>query len=74
MSFISLIVRSYILNNLIKYMRESGYTLKKILLEISKIKSLDMHSENKVCIVNPPTKVQREIYDLLQIELHDCIG
>ena len=73
-SFISLIVRSYILNNLTKYMRESGYTLKKILLEISKIKSPDMHSENKVCIVNPPTKVQREIYDLLQIELHDCIG
>ena len=55
-------------------MCESGYTLKKILLEISKIKSTDMHSENKVCIVNPPTKVQREIYDLLQIELHDCIG
>ena len=55
-------------------MRESGYTLKEILLEISKIKSPDMHSENKVCIVNPPTKVQREIYDLLQIELHDCIG
>lgn len=68
-----MIVRSYILNNLTKYMRESGYTLKKILLEISKIKSPDMHSENKVCIVNPPTKVQREIYDLLQIELHDCI-
>lgn len=62
------------LNNLTKYMRESGYTLKKIMLELSKIKCLDMHSENKVCIVNPPTKVQREIYDLLQIELPDCIG
>lgn len=73
-SFISLIVRSYMLNNLTKYMRESGYTLKKIMLELSKIECLDIHSENKVCIVNPPTKAQREIYDLLQIELPDCIG
>ena len=41
------------------------------MLELSKIKCPDIHSKNKVRIVNPPTKTQRKIYDLLQIELPD---
>lgn len=70
-AFISLIVRSYMLNNLTDYMRSNCYTLKKILNELDKIKCVDYHTSHKINPLNPPTKTQREIYELLDLI---CVG
>jgi hypothetical protein len=73
-SFISLIVRSYMLNGLSDYMRKNGFTLKKILLELDKIKCFDANSSHSPRRLNPLTKSQREIYTSLALDTDECIG
>ena len=73
-SFISLIVRSYMLNCLSDYMRKNGFTLKKILLELDKIKCFAPNSAHSPRPLNPQTKTQREIYTSLALDTEECIG
>lgn len=73
-AFISLIVRSYMLNNLSAYMRKNCLTLKKIMNELDKIKCFDPHTTHTARILNPPTKSERTLYELLDIEAPECIG
>lgn len=72
-AFISQIVRAYMLNNLTDYMRQNTYTMKKILNELDKIKCFDP-GPAKPRIINPLTKKQRELYELLEIDKPECIG
>ena len=69
-AFISLIVRSYMINCLSDYMRANKYTFKKILLELEKITSLDIPSQ-KNSLRQPLSKTQRDIFNLLDIS---CIA
>ena len=73
-SFLSLIVRAYLLRQLKDYMRQNGLTLKKILLELDKIKTIQYPGSDEEWLLNPPTKRQRELYELLEIPVPECIG
>ena len=73
-SFLSLIVRAYLLRQLKDYMRQNGLTLKKILLELDKIKTIQYPGSDEERLLNPLTKRQREIYELLEIPVPGCIG
>lgn len=73
-SFLSLIVRSYMLRQLKNHMRKNGLTLKKIFLELDKIKTIQYPGSEEERLLNPLTKQQREIYELLEIPLPECIG
>lgn len=73
-SFLSLIVRSYLLKRLKDYMRKTGLTLKKILLELDKIKTIQYPGSEEERLLNPLTKQQREIYELLEIPVPECRG
>lgn len=67
-SFISLIVRSYMLNCLTDHMLKNSFTLKKILLELDKIKCFDAHAAQPGRVINPLTKNQRLLYQLLSFD------
>ena len=73
-AFIALIVRSYLLRHLKDYMRENTCTLRKLLLELDKLKSLCVPGGKEARLLNPPTRRQREIYDVLDLHLPFCIG
>lgn len=73
-SFISLIVRSYMLERLSDYMRKNCYTLRKILLELDKMKCFSQSSAHSPRPLNPLTKTGREIYASLALDTDDCIG
>ena len=73
-SFLALIVRSYMLHELRTYMRENTVTLKKILLELDKLKTLQLPGSKEHRLLNPPTKKQRDIYAALHIPVPDCMG
>ena len=73
-AFISQIVRAYMLNNLTDYMCRNTYTMKKIFNELDKIKQFDPHLSSIAHIVNPLTKKQRELYELLEIPTPGSIG
>ena len=68
-SFISLIVRSYMLNHLSPYMKATASTFRKILLDLDKIKSLDLNMKSKSRLLNPISKSQRTIFDALLLPL-----
>ena len=70
-SFISLIVRSYILRQMNDYMHKNTLTLRKLLLELDKLKSLNLPNRTTLRLLNPPTRIQREIYEGLDIKLPD---
>ena len=73
-SFLSLIVRSYLLKRLKDYMQKNGLTLRKILLELDKIKTIQYPGSEDERLLNPLTKQQREIYELLEIPVPECRG
>lgn len=73
-SFISLIIRSYMLQALSEYMQKSGFTFNKVLNELSKIKCLDLNIKSKPRLLNPVSKTAREILALLQIPQIDRIA
>ena len=68
-SFITLIVRSYMMKSLSLYMQNNNYTLKKILLELDKIKCLDLKTHSKPRLLNPVSKKQRDIFEVLEIPI-----
>ena len=55
-------------------MRQNGLTLKKILLELDKIKTIQYPGSDEERLLKPLTKRQREIYELLEIPVPGCIG
>ena len=73
-SFLSLIVQAYLLRQLKEYMQKNSLTLRNILLELDKLKTIQYPGSHKPRLLNPPTKKQREIYDLLDLPIPDCIG
>ena len=73
-SFLALIVQSYLLKQLKPYMRKNNLTLHSILLEFDKMKTIQYPGGHTPRLLNPPTKRQREIYDLLEISTPECIG
>ena len=72
-AFISLIVRSYMLNSLTDYMRKNCCTLKKLMNELDKLKCFDFHTSHSARVLNPPTKAMRTLYELLDIACPMCI-
>lgn len=70
-SFISLIVRSYMLNSLAEYMQTTGCTLRKILTELDKIKCLDLNTKSKPRLLNPVSKTGRDIMTALNVSVPD---
>ena len=48
--------------------------LRKILLELDKIKTIQYPSYEKERLLSPLTKQQREIYELLEIPVSECSG
>ena len=73
-SFLSLIVQSYLLRQLKAYMQQNGLTLRNILLELDKMKTIQYPGSHKPRLLNPPSKKQRDVYELLDIPIPDCIG
>lgn len=70
-SFVSLIVRSYMMKSLSLYMQNNNCTFKKILLELDKIKCLDLKTQFKPRLLNPVSKSQRDVFDALEISISD---
>lgn len=68
-AFVSLIVRSYMSNTLSKYLQTTGYTFRKVCMELDKIKCLDTHTKAKPRLLNPVTKTGREILSILDVPL-----
>lgn len=66
-SFLSLIVRAYLLRQLRPYMQKNGLTLRNVLLELDKIKTLQYPGSRDPRLLNPVTKRQRDIYELLEM-------
>lgn len=73
-AFLSLIVQAYLLRQLKAYMQKNGLTLRNILLELDKMKTIQYPGSHKPRLLNPLTKKQREIYDLLELPTPECIG
>jgi len=68
-SFISLIFMSQIRNSLREYMRKKKFTMKKIFMELDKIKvAYDASNEDGYRLLNPLTKTQREIIEQLGMD------
>lgn len=68
-AFIALIVRSYLLHALKSYMQQNRLTIRNILLELDKMKSILYPGQGEPRLLNPPTRRQRDIYSALQIPL-----
>lgn len=66
-AFISLIVRSHMQNKLKTLIKDTGYTMKKVFIELDKIKSIYKTQTADYRDVNPYTKTQREILRSLDI-------
>lgn len=62
-SFIALIVKSYIQNHL----TDSNLTHNRVMLELDKLKIFDIHSNAKPRIINPPTKTAVSILSQLNL-------
>ena len=65
-SFISLIVRSYMLNKLSAL---PDVTLKRVFLELEKIRTLDFHIKAKPRLLNPVSKSARDIIQTLDLSI-----
>jgi transposase len=70
-SFISLIIQSYMLKALGSHMQTTGFTLRKILTELDKIKCLDLNAKSKPRLLNPVSKMGRDILTILGVSLLD---
>lgn len=71
-SFISLIVKSYMANLLGDFARENNYSTRKILLELDKIKTLKLSNTATPKQINPVSKLGRTVLDLLLINPDVC--
>ena len=68
-AFIGLIIRSYMMNKLSSMLRQNGYPFRKILIELDKISCFSVTPNAKPCLTNPMTKLQKSIFELLEIPL-----
>lgn len=73
-TFLSLIVQAYLLRQLKPYMGENGLTLRNVLLELDKMKTIQYPGSHAPRLLNPLTKRQRDIYGLLEIPVPVCMG
>ena len=71
-SFIALIVKSYMTNQLGDFARENNYSTRKILLELDKIKTLKLSNSSIPKQINPISKLAKNIFDLLFINPDVC--
>ena len=55
-------------------MQKNCLTLHSILLELDKMKAIQYLGSHVPRLLNPLTRRQREIYDLLAIPVSDCTG
>ena len=62
-SFLTLIVRSYMANML----ADTDLPMKKVLLELDKLKTLQLSPASKPRLINPPTKLVRDILSRLHV-------
>ncbi len=72
-AFIALIIKAQMENKLAKYMAEKNVTFPKLLLELDKIKCLDLNGKSKPRTLNPLTRTQKDILTLLELDA-ECIG
>ena len=72
--FLALIVHAYLLRQLKTYLQTNGLTIHNILLELDKMKTIHYPGSHNPRLLNPPTKRQREIYEMLEITIPECIG
>ncbi len=69
-AFLALIVRSRMQNLLQEYMNQKHFTFRKVLLELDKAKlAVSADRLNGCRLLNPPTKIQKEILSALSIPL-----
>ena len=69
-AFLALIVRSRMQNLLQDYMNQNHFTFRKILLELDKSKlAVSADRLNGCRLMNPPTRIQRDILSALSIPL-----
>ena len=73
-AFLGLIVRCQMMNKLMPMLRQNGYPFRKILIELDKISSFSVTPNAKPCLTNPLTKLQRSIFDLLEIPIQPECG
>ena len=73
-TFLSLIVQAYLLRQLKPYMGENGLTLRNVLLELDKMKTIQYPGSHAPRLLNPLTKRQRDIYGLPEIPVPVCMG
>ena len=73
-SFVALVIRSYMLQKLSDYMQKNVLTFRKILTELDKIKCLDLNTKSKPRLLNPVSKTQKDLLSLLNLSSLDCIG
>ncbi len=68
-AFIALIFSSCLSRCLGEFMRASGMTMRKLLLELDKIKCFEVGPNSKPRLLNPISKRQREILERLELPL-----
>ena len=68
-AFLALIVRSYMLGKLTPMLRQNSYPFQKILLELDKISSFTLSANAKPLLTNPLSKLQRTIFETLEIPI-----
>ena len=68
-AFIALIVRSYMIGKLKNLLQQNSYPFRKMLLELDKISGFSVTPNAKPCLTNPLTKLQRTIFELLDLQL-----
>ena len=68
-AFLALIVRSYMLGKLTPMLRQNSYPFRKILLELDKISSFTLSANAKPLLTNPLSKLQRTIFETLEIPI-----
>ena len=73
-SFVALVIRSYMLQKLSDYMQKNGLTFRKILIELNKIKCLGLNTKSKLRLLNPLSKTEKDLLSLLNLTSLDCIG
>lgn len=66
-AFIALIVRSYMMGKLTPLLQQNSYPFRKIQLELDKISGFSVTPNAKPCLTNPLTKLQRTIFELLDL-------
>ena len=73
-SFIALIIQAYMLKHLKTYLQKERIPLRKVLLELDKMKTILYPGQHRPRLLNPPTKFQRSIYAMLELPIPECIG